>query len=69
MAWTQTDLDRVETAIASGVLEVTTFDGKKVRYQSLADLIRVRDLIASAVNTETRKPSVSYVRHRREGGC
>jgi len=67
MAWTQTDLDRVETAIASGVLEVTTSDGKKVRYQSLADLIRVRDLIASSISESGRKPSASYVRHRREG--
>ena len=67
MAWTQTDLDRDETANATGVLEVTTSDGKKVRYQSLADLIRVRDLIASSISESGRKPSVSYVRHRREG--
>lgn len=67
MAWTQTDLDRLERAIAAGVLEVTTSDGKKVRYQSMDDLVRARDLVAGAVAPATRKPSVSYVRHRREG--
>lgn len=66
MAWTQTDLDRLETAIASGVLEVTTSDGKKVKYQSLADLLRARDIVVRSL--AARGPSSSLVRHRREAG-
>lgn len=44
--WTQTDIDQLKVAIASGVQEVT-FNGppeRKVRYQSLKEM---RDLLAS----------------------
>jgi hypothetical protein len=66
VAYTSTDLTNIERAIASGVLEVVTSDGKKVRYQSLADLMRVRDYVAAQLAPTNRKASVSYVRHRRE---
>jgi len=44
MAWTQTDLDAIEKAIASGVTMVKYSD-KVVNYSSLDDLIRIRELI------------------------
>ena len=44
MAFTQSQLDALESAIASGTLEVRMGD-KLVRYQNTADLIRARDLV------------------------
>ena len=44
MAFTQTQLDAVETAIASGELKVM-FDGREVVYRSVAELIDARNLI------------------------
>lgn len=66
MAYSSTDLTNIEAAIASGVLEVVTSDGKKVRYNSLTDLMRARDYVAAQLAPTNRKASVSYVRHRRE---
>jgi hypothetical protein len=43
MAFTQAQLDALETAIASGTLEVRYGD-KTVRYQSTSDMIKARDL-------------------------
>ncbi|MFM7856926.1 MAG: phage head-tail joining protein [Flammeovirgaceae bacterium] len=50
MAFTQTQLDALETAIASGTLEVKTGD-KSVRYQSTSDMIKARDLIRDQLNS------------------
>jgi hypothetical protein len=44
MSWTQTDLDNVEAAIASGVLTCEV-NGRRVTYQTTADLLRVRSAI------------------------
>jgi hypothetical protein len=41
MAFTQTQLDAVETAIASGELKVM-FDGREVIYRSIDDLLKAR---------------------------
>ena len=44
MAWTQSDLDKLEKAIALGVRRVEYSD-KKVEYNSLKDMMMARDLI------------------------
>jgi len=44
MAFTQQSLDAIENAIASGTLTVE-YNGKRITYQSTADLIRVRNMI------------------------
>jgi len=49
MAYTQLDLDALNSAIASGHLKVE-YDGKKVEFRSLADLIKIRDMIAGELN-------------------
>ena len=49
MAFTQTQLDAIEAAIASGVLTVQ-LDGKSVTYQSMSDLIKARNVIKSVVS-------------------
>ena len=46
MAFTQTDLDSVNTAIATGELKVE-LNGRMVIYRSIDDLIKARGIIAS----------------------
>jgi len=45
MAFTQQQLDALDAAIASGSKKVKYAD-KEVEYQSIADMLRVRDLMA-----------------------
>lgn len=66
MAFSDTDLENLERAIASGVLEVESSDGKRVKYASLGDLLRARDYVAAKLAPLNMKATVSYVRHRRE---
>ena len=42
MAFTQEQLTALETAIAQGAQSVR-FNGREIRYQSTADMIRLRD--------------------------
>jgi hypothetical protein len=44
MAFSQSQLDALEAAIASGTLEVRVGD-KVVRYQTTSDMIKARDLL------------------------
>lgn len=55
MAFTQTQLDALETAIASGTLEVSVGD-KKVRYHSLDEMIRLRDVIRNQLAADSQTP-------------
>lgn len=41
MAWTQSDLDAIDKAIASGTEEVK-FADRSVRYRSVSDLMKAR---------------------------
>ena len=66
MAFTQAQLDALETAIASGTLEVRYGD-KTVRYQSTSDMIKARDLIRDQLNStsatqKTRATFASFVK-------
>lgn len=45
MAYTQTDLDNLEAAIASGVLRVRDRNGSEIQYRNLEDMRRARDMI------------------------
>lgn len=38
MSYTQTDLDNIKSAIASGELMITLADGRTVRYRSISEL-------------------------------
>lgn len=44
MAYTQTQLDALDEAIASGTL-VVMYDGKRVEYRSLDELMRARRIV------------------------
>jgi hypothetical protein len=61
MAFTQSQLDALEAAIASGTLEVR-YGEKSVRYQSTADMIKARDLIRDGLsaNSPTPKTRASF---------
>lgn len=50
--FTQAHLTAIEEAIAGGYLEVR-YDDKVVRYQSMSDLMKARNLIASSLAAST----------------
>lgn len=55
MSWTQSELDALRRAYASGTLRVS-YDGKTVEYGSEADLKRRIDTIESAIAAAQGKP-------------
>lgn len=58
MAFTQTQLDAIESAIASGELKVV-FDGREVMYRSVDDLIKARNLVKSALEASGATPKAT----------
>jgi len=50
MAYTQSDIDRIDAAIAKGVSSVTLESGERIDYRSVSALIRARDHIASRLS-------------------
>ena len=64
MAFSQGQLDAVETAIASGVLRVS-YEGKSSEFRSLDDLIRVRGLIRRALGLDANVSATVIVAHDR----
>jgi hypothetical protein len=59
MAWTTADLTAIEEAIATGAKRVR-FQTHEVEYHSVADMLRVRDVIKGEVNP-TEAPSHAVV--------
>ena len=49
MAFTQSDLDAIDTAIASGELTVS-HNGRTVTYRSMSDLLRARQTIQTLLS-------------------
>jgi hypothetical protein len=47
MAWTQSDLDRIDAAIASGVRRVTFADGRSTEYHDLNAMMAARRVVAA----------------------
>ncbi len=58
MAWTQSELDALKAAYASGTLRVS-YDGRTVEYGSEADLIRRIRVIERGIATVSGKPRPS----------
>lgn len=54
MAWTQSDLDKIDTNIATGIRRVTYEDGRTVEYQSLDHMIAARKVIAAQLEVEAQ---------------
>jgi hypothetical protein len=53
MAYSQTDLDTIRSAIAKGELRVT-FADRSVEYRSIDDLLKAESHIANALSAGTR---------------
>lgn len=45
MAWSQSDLDKIDAAIASGVKSVTFADGRQKMYQNVDQMLAARRVI------------------------
>lgn len=63
MAFSQSDLTNIESAIASGVKKAV-IDGKEVQYQDLPAMLLARDLIKSSLAAQ-QTPSKSYPRFQK----
>ncbi len=55
MAWTQADLDTIESHIASGIRRVTYADGRTVEYQSADHMLAARKVISSVLTSAEAK--------------
>jgi hypothetical protein len=67
--WTQADLDQVQQALANGQKSVTFADGRKLEYQTTADLMKLRnqmkaDIAASDPVKPTRRATVARMGRR-----
>lgn len=60
MSISQTDLDRLDAAIASGVLETRFADGRAVKYNTTGDLLRARANIAALLAAQSATAPASY---------
>lgn len=57
MAWTQADLDALETQMASGVLKVKYAD-KEVTYASFEDMKKARAMIRKALGQTNKRQRI-----------
>ena len=53
MPFNQNDLDAINQAIASAELSVRFSDGKEVRYRTMDELLKARDLISQELVAAT----------------
>jgi hypothetical protein len=68
MAWTTQQLAALETEIAQGTTRVT-FEGRTVEYRSLAEMIRLRDLMRRELATAaSAPPNITYATFSRGDG-
>lgn len=58
MAYTQSDLDALSTAIAAGIKSVTYADNRRVEYQSLADMRALRNDMKEEVAAARRTSQI-----------
>ena len=62
--FTQAHLAAIEEAIAGGYLEVR-YDDKVVKYQTMSDLLKARNLIASSLDRKSTRLNSSHVSESR----
>lgn len=65
MAFTQSDIDALKAAIATGALEVRYADGRYTRFRSLKEMRETLELMERDVRT-TPRVLVGFVQHSRE---
>lgn len=56
MAWTQAQLDALDSAIAEGALTVK-YQDKSITYRSLDEMMRVRNMMAESMNVSSGNQS------------
>lgn len=56
--WNEADLAAIDAALKSGASEVATADGKRIKFRSQAELLSLRDKIASAAGVQRRRGAV-----------
>lgn len=61
MAWSQTDLDKIDAALANNVRKVTFADGRTVEYQNADQMLAVRKAIKAEL-TASRSQVVRATR-------
>ena len=66
MAWTQSDIDALKEAIATGASEVRYADGRTVKYRSLAEMKDILDMVTDEANGAEPAPRVSFIAHCRD---
>lgn len=66
MAFTQTQLDAIDAAIASGELTVS-FGDRSVTYRSMSDLRRARELIKAEMQAAGTLPAVTRTSYASRG--
>jgi hypothetical protein len=67
MAWTQADLDAVDTALKNGIRKVTFADGRSREYQTTSEMLALRnqmksELLASSSQVAPRRVTVARIR-------
>jgi hypothetical protein len=67
MAWTTQQLAALDAALAQGTTRVT-FEGRTVEYRSLADMIRLRDLMRRDLGAVSAPPAITYATFSRGDG-
>ncbi len=63
MAFTQTDLDAIDRAIASGELSVSVGE-RRVIYRSMDELMAARSLVAAAIVAASIPQPLPYPRYQ-----
>lgn len=69
MAFTQSDLDRLDAAIASGAKRVrfgSGADAQETEFRSLAEMNQVRERIVNAIAGGSAGPRITYAEHVRD---
>ncbi len=61
MSWTQTDVDNLRRAIATGALSVRNANGELVTYRSLADMRSLLTTMEAEVAGATSTTAVRYI--------
>ena len=63
MAWTQSDLDTLKAAIATGALSVRYADGRQVTYRTLAEMRSIyTEMADQVVGRSARISRAKFVR-------
>ncbi len=65
MAWTQSDIDALKSAIATGAREVRYADGRLVVYRTLDEMMRVLASLSAEVSPNTQPPRFSLAEYHR----